>query len=484
MKNRSTYHQRAEENSCLKLKNEYMKGSNDPLDIETIRKHFGKLAGEEKNLEHFTSQALQLVGEHTGACSMIISIRDSEQDSGVIFASQSKHHNGWQFEILDDGEFNQFQAVQDSQEDDFSNYPFFSFYLDLPSRWLGVLQVEYPSIDPYSLEYHKTLKGIVNDLSYGLHIALLNQRQRNLQKRLQKETELKHNYIELSMAQNKKIKALKHHVDIKNHNIHEKEKKKSVLKQDSQPLSSSNKDQSVFTRQILKEIDYSRKMVLLGELASGVAHQIRNPLNNFLGAIHLIKDVETSDEEREELLGSLTERVETINQMISEFIYYTRITKLNRTPEDINTVLKNSLNSFKSLVDLSAMELKVQFDSTLPKITLDLYLMNQVFHNIIQNALDAMNNNGQLSISLQRLTIKHGPKPRLEFIAISFQDTGPGIPKKDIKKVLNPFYSKKNDGMGLGLSVVKHVVRVHGGAVRIKSQEGLFTNITIYLPLR
>ena len=416
---------------------------------------------------------------------MIISIQDSEQDSGMIYASQSKLHNNWQCTILDDGKFNQPKAVQDSQEDDFSNYPLFNFYLDLPSMWLGVFQVEYHSNVPYSLENYNTLKSIVNDLSYGLHIALLNHQQRDLEKRLQKETELKHNYIELSMAQSHKIKTLKHQVDMKNHNIHGKEKqKKPALKQDPKPLSPSSKDQSVFTRQILKEIDYSRKMALLGELASGVAHQIRNPLNNFLGAIHLIKDADTSDEEREELFDSLTERVETINKMISEFIYYTRITKLNRTPEDINEVLKNSLNSFKSLVDLSLMELKIQFDPKLPKINLDLYLMNQAFHNIIQNALDAMNNDGQLSVSLQRLTIKHGPKPRLEFIAISFQDTGHGIPKKDIKKVLNPFYSKKNDGMGLGLSVVKHVVRAHGGAVRVKSQKGLFTNVTIYLPLR
>ncbi len=225
-------------------------------------------------------------------------------------------------------------------------------------------------------------------------------------------------------------------------------------------------------------------MAFLGEVAYGVAHQIRNPLNNLLGAMHLIKDDETPEEERRKLFGQLTKRVETINRMISEFIHYTHITELNRTSEDINTVLKNSLCSFKSLTDQSNVKLITSFARQLPAIRLDLYLMNQVFHNIIKNALEAMNNVGQLRVSVQMLKTKHGPKPSLEFVGITFQDTGPGIPKEDLQKVLNPFYSKKSDGIGLGLSIVKHVVRVHGGATQIKSQLGLFTKVKIYLPIR
>ncbi|MBC8442325.1 MAG: GHKL domain-containing protein [Deltaproteobacteria bacterium] len=415
------------------------KDLNDPLEIETIRNRLEKLAVEERSLDDFTCQSLQLVGEYIGACSLIVSIRDSEQDCGVIYARQSKQHNSWQFDLGDAGAFNQGSPARHSQAHDFSNPSRLSFCLGLPSRWMGVLQVEYPITDQYSSEHHRTLKSIVTDLSYGLHIALLNQRQINLEDRLQKET---------------------------------------------RPMPSSRENQYVFTKQILKEMEHSQKMALLGELASGVAHQIRNPLNNLLGALHLIKDNETPEEERQELFDQLTERVETINRMISEFIYYTRITRLNRTPEDINTVLRNSLHSFKSLIDSTNVELVTLFYPQLSVINLDLYLMNQVFHNIIKNALEAMNNNGKLTIIVQKLQIKHGPKPSLEFVEISFEDTGSGIPKEDIKKVLNPFYSKKNNGMGLGLSIVKHVVRAHGGAVRLKSQPGLFTNVTIYLPIR
>jgi len=372
-----------------------------------------------------------------------------------------------------------------NQAQDFSHHPFHSFRLALPARWRGIFQVEYPSTNRYSSERHRALKNLVTDLSYGLHITLLNQQQKKMEDILPKETGTKHKSKAVSKSQDRKVKPLKHQMKQKYQDVPENEQREGpILKQAPRSVSSSKENQSFFTKLVLNEIDQSRKMAFLGELASGVAHQIRNPLNNLLGAMHLIKDDETPEEERRKLFGQLTERVETINRMISEFIYYTHISELNRTSEDINTVLKNSLGSFKSLTDQSNVKLITSFALQLPAISLDLYLMNQVFHNIIKNALEAMNNVGQLRVSVQGLKTKHGPKPSLEFVEITFQDTGPGIPKEDLQKVLNPFYSKKSDGIGLGLSIVKHVVRVHGGATQIKSQLGLFTKVKIYLPVR
>lgn len=403
----------------------------------------------------------------------------------MIHAKHSYQHNGWQFELADADALNQPLDTQTNQAQALSDHSLLRFCLDLPPRWLGVFLVEYPDTDRYSSEHNNDLGNIAADLSYSLHIALLNEQQKNLEERLQKEMQINRDLRELSVNQGKKIKAFMQQLKTKHLDIHENRKQEELVsKSVPQQMSTADENKSVFTKQILKEMEYSRKMALLGELAFGVAHQIRNPLNNFLGAIHLIKDSETSDEERKELLDSLTERVETINRMIGEFIHYTRIRELSQTPEDVNTVLKNSLHNFKDFIDLPDVELKISFNRQLPKINLDLYLMNQVFHNIIKNALEAMNYKGQITISIQKLTIKHGPKPRLEFVEILFQDTGMGIPKEDIKKVLFPFYSNKNDGMGLGLSIVKHVVRAHGGAVRIKSELGQFTVVTIYLPIR
>ncbi len=95
-----------------------------------------------------------------------------------------------------------------------------------------------------------------------------------------------------------------------------------------------------------------------------------------------------------------------------------------------------------------------------------------------------MDQKGQFSISTRKLEVKYGPAPRLEFAEIRFQDTGSGIPEEYIGKVLTPFFSRKKDGIGLGLAIVNHVVGLHGGAVQVKNRKSLGTDVRICLPIR
>ena len=452
----------------------------------TIKRCLQKLAVEEKRLNDFTHKALQAIGEHVRATSLSVSVRDTENDKEVLFGKLSHRQNGdWEFSANDNGGL---VGLKDTDPDtmQFPALPIpLNFSLDLPDKWQGELQIALPLIGHYLTKHHCILRRCSHDFSLSLHIALLNSQTEALEKRLKKEVRIKQNLQDVLMAQGKRLRALKRKTE------HDKQTaiQPEIFEQqpseaDASPPHSRDKKQPVFTKQILKEIEHSRKMALLGELASGVAHQIRNPLNNLVATLHLIRDKDTPKKNRAAMLDHLTERIETIDRMISEFIYYTQITRLNRTPEDINAALKNTLGSFEKLFDLSGIKIETLFDDQLPLINIDLYLMDQVFHNIIKNALEAMKGSGRLSISVQKLMVQHGPRPRLKFIEISFKDTGHGIPKKDVKKVLDPFYSKKSDGMGLGLSIVKHVVRVHGGAVRIKSRPGRFTNVIVYLPIR
>lgn len=455
------------------------------MKVESIQKRLEQSAVEEKTLTGFTCRALRLIGDHIDASFLVVRVRDSGRACPVIQARQSKRHNRWVFESGDKGAFDRAGPVKPGRKPDLSQYPFLCFCLDLPPPWTGEVHVRYSRADQYAPQHCEAVKHSFKGLSHALHIALLYQRCRDLEDRLEKEVRINRGVQKSPVKQGGKLDIFRRQAELKRPDVFRPGRsKKQVTKEDSRPIPDTDENKSAFTKEILKEIEHSRKMVLLGELASGVAHQIRNPLNNLLGALHVIKDDETSEEERQELYNGLTERVESINRMISEFIHYTRITKLNRTPEDINTALKNSLRSIKNSFDLSGVELVTSFDFQLPAINIDLYLMDQVFHNIIKNALEAMNYKGKIDISVQKLMIQHGPKPRLEFVEISFRDTGHGIPEEDINKVINPFYSKKSDGMGLGLSIAKHVVRVHGGAVQIKSRPGRFTNITIYLPVR
>jgi len=238
------------------------------------------------------------------------------------------------------------------------------------------------------------------------------------------------------------------------------------------------------TDRLLDEIERSRNTALLAELASGVAHQIRNPLSNLLYALHLLKHDSVTDEEKKDLLESATERVEIINRTIAQFIQYTRIPDLKLNPESINHVLKNTLRSFEGWMTLSNIELETCFDPELPSTRIDIFLMNQAFHDIIKNAMEAMRDHGHLSVSTRKLKIRHGPEPHLEFAEMILEDDGPGIAPQDLANVLKPFYSRKNDGLGLGLALVDHIVRAHGGAITVENRHEGGTRVKLYLPIR
>lgn len=280
------------------------------------------------------------------------------------------------------------------------------------------------------------------------------------------------------------MRDLERQVRLKSQRVLEIEKQQKFMFDQVRPVSTPGMAPRDPVNHILEEIDRSRRKVLMGELASGVAHQIRNPLNNLLGALHLIKNKNIEEEERGQLFDQLTERMETMHRMISKFIHYTRIPELNLSSEIINDTLNNSIQTFKGWFDLAEVAVITSFDPRVTVTKLDLYLMNQVFHNIIKNAMEAMYSHGRFRVSTRKLEIKHGPKPRLEFVEILFQDSGPGIPEEYIDKVLNPFFSRKEDGLGVGLAIVDHVVRLHGGAIRIENRPVRGINLTICLPVR
>lgn len=234
---------------------------------------------------------------------------------------------------------------------------------------------------------------------------------------------------------------------------------------------------------LIDEIERSRNMTLLAELASGVAHQIRNPLSNLVYGLHLLKQPNITENEKSELIETVTERVETINRMINEFINYTRIPDLKLRSESINEVIEGTLSSFNGWSQLANIDMSASYDADLGATKMDSFLMSQTFHNLIKNSMEAMHSNGSLRVYTRKLKTRHGPDPQ-EFAEIVFEDSGPGVAVADIDKIMKPFYSRKEGGLGLGLALVDHIIRAHGGAITVENciEGGLRTKI--YLPMR
>ncbi|MDR3603487.1 MAG: ATP-binding protein [Syntrophaceae bacterium] len=250
------------------------------------------------------------------------------------------------------------------------------------------------------------------------------------------------------------------------------------------PFTSNSNRRSSTTDLLIDEIERSRNMALLAELASGIAHQIRNPLSNLVYGLHLLQQEHITESEKKELFQTVTERVELMNRMINEFIQYTRIPELKLSVESINDVLKNTLRLFKGWTDLDTLEIITSFDPELPLSRVDIFLINQAFQNIIKNAMEAISRGGHLWVSTRKMKIRHGPEPRLEFAEIVFEDDGPGMTSEEIENAMKPFYSRKESGLGLGLPLVEHIVRLHGGAVTLENRHTGGVRVRVYLPIR
>jgi signal transduction histidine kinase len=250
------------------------------------------------------------------------------------------------------------------------------------------------------------------------------------------------------------------------------------------PFGSNDSRRPSTTDRLINEIERSRNMALLAELASGIAHQIRNPLSNLVYGLHLLQQDHITESEKKEMFQTVTERVELMNRMINEFIQYTRIPELKLSTESINDVLENSLRLFRGWSDLDGLQIVTSLDPEIPLSKVDIFLINQAFQNVIKNALEAVGRNGHLWVSTRKMKIRHGPEPRLQFAELVFEDDGPGMSADEIEKAMKPFYSRKESGLGLGLPLVEHIIRLHGGAVTLENRNAGGIKVMIYLPIR
>ncbi|MEC9072943.1 MAG: ATP-binding protein, partial [Myxococcota bacterium] len=225
------------------------------------------------------------------------------------------------------------------------------------------------------------------------------------------------------------------------------------------------------------------RLAALGEMAAGLAHEIRNPLGAIKGAAQLL-DEDTADGEA--YLQVITEEVNRLNGVVSQFLTYARPFKGTREGIDLNGVLERSL----TLVNAEEHNCEVTLDTAtdLPSIRSDAELLRQVTLNLARNAIEAMGETGgHLRIStsqIQRRTVNPmGKSRRVEFVRIRFEDEGPGIPTEVLERIFIPFYTTKTGGTGLGLSICQRIIRSLGGSIEVTARLGEGSTFTILLPV-
>jgi len=230
-------------------------------------------------------------------------------------------------------------------------------------------------------------------------------------------------------------------------------------------------------------IQRASRMASIGELASGIAHEIRNPLAGIQGAIQILADEFPKEDPRIHVTDEIQKQIYKLERLVKDLLNYAKPVPANYLPTDINQLVDKVLSFFMTQRGRS-LDLKIEkrFFSSLPKLIIDPNSMEQAFLNIILNAQKAMPKGGTFTISTVVLPQRRDNGKEIQEVQIIFEDTGVGIPEENVPKIFNPFFSTRSDGTGLGLSITKNIVEQQGGKIEVESQVNVGTKFIITLP--
>ena len=254
--------------------------------------------------------------------------------------------------------------------------------------------------------------------------------------------------------------------------IEEKLLAEEELKEYSEHLEEMVEERTKELREAHEELIRKEKLTVLGQLASGVGHELLNPLGAIKNVAYYLNMVlEGPESNVKEILDILDKEVAVCESIISSLFDFARSTPLLKREVDINDIIRGV---FSHTTVPEKVEVVRQLDEVLPTILGDRDQLDQVFGHIILNAIQAMPEGGQLTVKSEF--------PSQEWVAISFTDTGIGIHKDNLGKVFDPLYTTKAKGIGLGLAIIKDLVETHGGTIEVQSEVGKGSTFTIRLP--
>lgn len=254
----------------------------------------------------------------------------------------------------------------------------------------------------------------------------------------------------------------------------------------------------------LVEIKHAQEMVVqvaklsaVGQLASGVAHEVKNPLGIILQGINYLENkIPGKEKDTRDVLEMMKDGISRADKIVNGLLDFSKSNKLELKQEDINFVLESSINLAQVSSRFSGVQIVKEMAKHIPKVRIDKNKMEQVFINVLVNAAQAMDNKGQITIRSYVKRLENSEKSRInkeidyfiageEALVIEIQDTGVGISEENLKKIFDAFFSTKGPkgGAGLGLGICLSIVDMHKGLIDVESQLGQGTKIIITLKL-
>lgn len=221
------------------------------------------------------------------------------------------------------------------------------------------------------------------------------------------------------------------------------------------------------------------RLASLGTLTAGLAHEIRNPLVAIKTFTHLLPDRLDDEEFREQFLKIASSEVDRISLLVTELLDFARPSDPKLELENTNTILDGMILLVSTETKKKKIDIIKSYASDLPLIQMDREQIKQVFLNILINGIQATSENGQITVKT-RSFMKPGGEPHVQ---IEFTDTGCGIPSEHLEEIFNPFFTTKDTGSGLGLSISHQIVQDHRGYIDVESQLDKGSSFFINLPV-
>jgi len=233
---------------------------------------------------------------------------------------------------------------------------------------------------------------------------------------------------------------------------------------------------------IQEEILRMDRLVSLGKLASGIAHELRNPLAGIKTTAQALGEEMSEDDSRREYLHRITKEIDRLNDLLKTFFSFAKPQNLNLAHCHIKDIINEIIPFLIKEIADKGIRFVEAYHPQLPNIKVDKTQIHQVFLNLFLNAIQAMPNGGELKIEASP-TISDPLKGfNQNYVRIVISDTGRGIPSQIVHKIFDPFFTTKPKGIGLGLSITYQIIKKHGGTIKVESEWEKGTSFAINLP--
>ena len=239
-----------------------------------------------------------------------------------------------------------------------------------------------------------------------------------------------------------------------------------------------------------EQMQRAAKLASLGEIISGIAHEIKNPLTGISCAVQVFQSEMREDDSRKAVTTEILNHIKRLDRTVKDLLNYAKPKPPNFLPLKINDVLSKAVFFVYPEAKKQNVAIDTVSEGEIPDVMMDPDQMQQVFLNLIINAVQAMPDGGKLKITSSKSDIDKAEDSKIielltgeKAVIVRFEDTGKGIEGEYLDSIFDPFFTKKSKGTGLGLAISRRIVHEHGGEIVVKSEVGKGSVFSIYLPV-